>query len=182
MSAERTRRVLYTAGGPCRAADKLNPGDHLILSHEGEPTIYRVVEVNPVPEIDQTDQERKWSSPPHYVVLERRGKRRHIKVNLFGWLHTIDPVHHPVCATCGLLWPCEHVVTESEIAAFADRLKRLCAHCSDEVTNGQFRVTFPAETEGGEPVIYHGRQKNGCGAAAVAYAQAHDLDHHVIGR
>jgi hypothetical protein len=171
-----------------------NPGDLVAFEH----AVYRVIEVNPVPQEQWTDEQRAWHAAvradlrpravPVVVVARpathRTGDARAGAHNLHlrsrngrtEW-HIYRDEHYPVCAQCGEPTPCRERLGMQEATAALERMARyevagICPACRTPVTERQRSLTFPDNLElpGGPPVTFHiGRAA--CRWTAALYEQ-----------
>jgi hypothetical protein len=59
---------------------------------------------------------------------------------------TVLPTHHPVCGSCGELWPCREERLDQAAARFATELDHLCAHCGESVAGRHWASFFDGVT------------------------------------
>lgn len=178
------------------------PGMLWPFEHE----VYRIVEVNPVPESDWTDAEREYVggikaefraafSPRMIVVrpasvtsgdVRDRDHDRHFRYGgRFGSLDVYADDHYPICAQCHEPIPCRDKMVERISEQAIARMGRfevpgICPACSEPVTRRQESQTWPdnAVVFQGPPVTFHLRSR--CFSSAVDYEKrwvAADSEH-----
>lgn len=159
---------------------------------------FRVLEVNPIPETEWTDDERRFVDlrrpelrdrfVPVYIVVRPahitgddptlRQHDRHFRFQAvrMGGLHVYENEHYPVCATCGEPVPCRDQLQAEQARQAVERMSRyedpgLCPHCQEGFGPRQQTRTFGTNIEipGGPPVRFHMRR--GCQHAAERYAK-----------
>ena len=157
---------------------------------------YRVIESEPVPEVDwsDSDRERLTHLKPEFVsrnipwrIIMRpvritsddpRSRDHDVHLRLaarcFTGIDAYPDDHYPVCSQCAEPVPCRDEMARQE----ADKATRhagrysmpgVCPDCEEPVTGRQKTITFDdnLESPGGPPVTFHLRQR--CRGAAVAY-------------
>lgn len=168
-------------------------GALVVIDHQ----VYRVLSVNPVPEVDWTDEERQHVAlrraemrdtfaPVHVVVRPvgvdtihtahsrdlhfRYQKLRHRS------LHVFEDEHYPVCACCQEPMPCREELRKREAEKAIRHMSRyeqpgVCPACGELVTTRQKGRTYPNSViPGGAPVTFHVGRRN-CRWEADEYAK-----------
>lgn len=123
-----------------------------------------------------------WPRRPRAVEVQPMagGKRVHYPWPHPGWAYwySLDE-HHPVCASCGELYPCREVDAAKAAAHEMRDVEKLmaigpgcCWHCGEPITSRQAARTFPGENlllPGAPSPAFHARRTGGCGDAAFVY-------------
>jgi prepilin-type processing-associated H-X9-DG protein len=163
-------------------------GALLALSHE----VWRLIEVNPIPEDQWTDDERaqreKWSVgdwEPQMIVVRpvgvtgedprARDHDKHYRLRKQNYRWDVYPdEHYPVCAQCHEPLPCREQVNQKITTAEILEMGRyevegMCPTCQELITTRQKTVTFAENVMVplGPPVTFHLR--NGCRSGAAKY-------------
>lgn len=159
------------------------PGMLWPFEHE----VYRIIEVNAVPEDLWTEGDHAtWRAAPKMVVVRParivggdvrdRDHDRHFRMGgeRAGSLDVYGDEHYPVCAECAEPLPCREQMAERVSAAEAERMARydtagVCPACCEVVTNRQASQTWPdnAVVFLGPPVTFHLRGR--CLYSAAEY-------------
>ena len=128
-----------------------------------------VVDVRQIPDIDRDD-----SGHTHYLQLSDpvTGARTHYSVNRWVMVRVI-PEHHPVCSSCGGLWPCRENLIGIHVRNEADKLNRACVVCGKE--DGWRIATVKVETpDGVMETRYHTRKGSPCRTAYLKAIEGDD--------
>jgi hypothetical protein len=145
-------------------------------------TVWRVVEVNPIPADRWTDHDRQSlrvlkpayhnTATPAVVVLRPAGitgddprdrdRDKHYRHYWGRTWYVYPDEHYPVCRTCGEPVPCRERlnqrVAERALAEMGKyETPGVCPACGDLVTTRQKAVTYPGNLEipGGPDVTFH---------------------------
>lgn len=177
----------YPLGTSTEYAGDLTPGQ--LVAHEH--AVWRVVDVNPVPEHDWSDREREAVEKisrmyaPHHVVLRpasitsddprSRDCDRSYRSRGANW-HVYRDEHYPICGTCHEPLPCREKKTKQVAAAASRDLNRyvmpgVCPACEEPITSRQKTLTFEMNVKmpGGPPVTFHARGQ--CRRWAIDYEE-----------
>lgn len=170
-----------------RRVSQPEPGMFLPYEHK----VYRIVEVNPVPDESWSDEDRKrvgWSATntPRMIVVRpidvtstdvrARDHDKHFRVGgeRTATLYLYTDTHYPICAECHEPLPCRDQMAEQVSTKAAEQMVRyevpgVCPACSEVVTHRQRSQTWPdnAVIPGGPPITFHLRGK--CHYEAVRY-------------
>lgn len=160
-------------------------------------SVWRVVEINPVPEVDWTDAEGKRMAAylpqfrtqyaPYHVIVrpvaitgdDPRARDRDVHLRrTAGGSRAFDVYpneHYPVCSQCQEPVPCREEMARKGAEDGMRKMNRyamsgVCPACEEPITSRQRAlITFDENLElpGGPPVTYHLRQ--GCKGAAINY-------------
>lgn len=174
--------------------DKPEPGQLVVMSHK----VYRVIELNPVPEVDWTDEDaatmRRYAPEfrdefvPYYIVLrpvevdsddvKARSHDKHYRVSAgsrYRW-PVYRTEHYPVCVKCHEPVPCREELGRREAEQAVAKMSRyedpgLCPSCQEPFTRRQktHRFTQNIEIPGGSPVTFHMRRQ--CFSGAYQYEE-----------
>lgn len=163
------------------------PGMFLPYEH----AVYRIIDVNPVPETEWSDVDRQrvgWraQNTPRMVVVrpvgvtstDVRARDHDMHFRMGGeqvaTLNLYTDEHYPVCAECAEPLPCRDQMAERVSQAAAQRMGKyelagVCPACGEVVTGRQQSQTWPdnAEIPQGPPITFHLRRK--CAWAARQY-------------
>lgn len=126
--------------------------------------------------------EGTWPDRPRGVELQPMagGKRQHVRWPHPAWRdwYAVDE-HHPVCGSCGELFPCREVDAAKDAAREMVGVEKLmaigpgcCWHCGEPITSRQAARAFTGENlllPGGPSVQFHLRKTGGCLHAAGSY-------------
>lgn len=141
----------------------------------------RVVDVRLKPEIDRTEQELLYPKyPPHYLQIEdpRTGKRCHYTIPGLWTGFEVIADHHPVCSSCGALWPCREHVLDNYVRDESRRLGRSCVVCGKD--DGWRIADVKSDTPDGVVVErFHTRKGTKC---RTAYLKAIEGDEGALTR
>lgn len=127
-------------------------------------------------------QPETWPNRPRGVEVQPAagGQRRHLRWPHRDWAswYIVDE-HHPVCASCGELYPCREMDAAKQAAREMRRVDELmsvapghCWHCQEPITRRQQAREFPGENlllPGAPPPSFHTRRSGGCWDAAYQY-------------
>lgn len=164
--------------------------------------VWQIIEVNPVPETEWTDEDRKHvaifsptyqaRNSPRYLVVRplnapadpvaARKLEQHLRTTSpFYGLPVYPDEHYPICGTCGEPEPCREVQGIRQATQAMKRMERyetpgICPSCGEVVTLRQKALTFPVNLviPGGPPVTFH------IGRAACRYS-AEDYERKIAG-
>jgi hypothetical protein len=128
------------------------------------------------------EQPETWHGRPRGIetIPPAGGKHRHLRWPDRWWDHVwpLDD-HHPVCASCGDVYPCREIAAEKQAAREMVHVEQLmtippgaCWHCREPITSRQASITFPGDNlllPGAPPAAFHRRRTKGCRSAATAY-------------
>lgn len=177
--------------GASHRFDPPPPGTLIVLRHQ----VFRVIEVNPVPEVDWTDDERKHIAirkaasqdqfhPVHVVVRpahiadDNRGQDKHFRYQRLRHkaFNVYPDEHYPMCAVCHEPMPCRDTLQAREARKAIDEMSRYedpnrCPECGEVFTRRQKTRTFDENIKipAGPPVTYHLRRR--CYNGAYVYAK-----------
>lgn len=175
-----------------RQTELPQPGALIVEHHR----VWRVVEVNPVAELDWTDEERKKVGlykaeyreryfPSHIVLrpaevtstdVRARDRDKHYRVqaDASGQWNVYRDEHYPVCNVCGEPTPCRDRIAMREAQDAVARMSRYedpgrCPSCEEGFTPRQKTYTFDVNIKipAGPRVTFHRRGE--CGWAATQY-------------
>lgn len=160
-----------------------------------EHVVYRIIDVEPVPETDWTDEERRRVNgylpqyraeyaPKRIIVrpvhintgdVRDRDHDRHLRIGARSMgLDVYDDEHYPICAQCHEPLPCrdqmaQRVSTEAMAHMSRYEMAGVCPACEEPVTGRQKSQTWPdnAVIPQGPPVTFHLRRQ--CHYEAVRY-------------
>lgn len=180
---------------PSGTTSTYEPAPGMLWPHEHQ--VWRIIEVNPVPESEWTDREREYVSgcktefrarrSPRYIAVRParinsgdvrdRDHDRHFRFAGRMPLDVYTDSHYPICADCHEPLPCRSQMAERVSAAAISRMGRyevagVCPACGEVVTARQESHTWPDNSEvlGGPPVTFHLRHR--CKHSAVDYERA----------
>lgn len=159
-------------------------------------TVYRLVDVWPVPEVDWTDEQhrrvaacpegRRDTVLPRVYVLRPAGITSEDPRARDHDLHVAPPPyaawdvypdeHYPICASCGEPVPCRERHAERVATAEMARVERytapgVCPACGEVVSSQQKSLRFAENVvvPGGPPLTFH--QRRDCYGDAVDYEE-----------
>lgn len=142
--------------------------------------VWRVIEVNEIPEDRWTDRDRTsakgWKRDigvPRMVIVRpvritstdvrARDHDKHLKhMGGVRWPIFVSAEHYPVCGHCGGTLPCRAVLAERQAEREMAHLERYlvpgqCPSCNEPISARQKSFTFEENLEmpGGPPVTFH---------------------------
>lgn len=163
------------------AKDVPEPGDLVPFRH----VVWRVLTVEPVPEVDWTDGERHDRNlerrpiylldTPHVLIARPvdddpqptcTDRDVHLRVNKARALPHYPDRHYPVCADCRQPMPCQDQINARRVDAAIKEMERysfpgVCPACGETVTTRQWSGTYSDNrvVPGGPPVTFHLRKR-----------------------